>query len=69
MIHSPEQVQRRGFFRPEVVQRLVDEHLSKKQDHTIRLWSLLMFELWCQIYLDRQQPGLDHSVAKVGKQR
>jgi asparagine synthase (glutamine-hydrolysing) len=43
----------RGYFKPEAVRRLVDEHLQEKRDHTPRLWSLLMLELWHQEFIDR----------------
>jgi len=40
----------RGYFRPDFVRRLVDEHLSAKRDHTLRLWQLVVFEKWHQHY-------------------
>jgi asparagine synthase (glutamine-hydrolysing) len=36
----------RGWFRPETVQRLLEEHESGRADHGHRLWCLLMLELW-----------------------
>lgn len=42
----------RGWFRPESVRRLVDEHVSGKWDHNYRLWNLLVFELWQRTYVD-----------------
>jgi asparagine synthase (glutamine-hydrolysing) len=42
----------RGLFRPQAVEQLVDEHVSGRWDHSYRLWSLLVFELWQQKYLD-----------------
>ena len=42
----------RGYFEPAFVDRLVDEHLTNKRDHTLRLWQLLVFELWHRQYLD-----------------
>jgi len=38
--------ERRGYFRPEAVRRLVEEHENRTFDHAYRLWALLMFELW-----------------------
>ncbi len=42
----------RGLLRPEVVQRLVNEHLSGSRDHGQALWTLLMLEVWAQQFLD-----------------
>jgi hypothetical protein len=30
----------------------VQEHLSGRRDHTLRLWQLMVFELWHRHYLD-----------------
>jgi asparagine synthase (glutamine-hydrolysing) len=38
----------RGYFRPEEVVRLVDEHQQGRFDHSVRLWALLVLELWQQ---------------------
>lgn len=42
----------RGIFRPEAVRQLVEEHVSNRWDHSYRLWSLLVLELWQQRFLD-----------------
>jgi asparagine synthase (glutamine-hydrolysing) len=44
----------RGYFRPEVVRRMLDEHQSGSFDHSYRLWGLLFFELWQKRWLDDQ---------------
>ena len=36
----------RGIVRPEVVKRLVGEHLAERRDHAMRLWALLNLEWW-----------------------
>jgi hypothetical protein len=33
-------------FRPEAIRKLWDEHLASRVDHSPRLWSLLVLELW-----------------------
>jgi asparagine synthase (glutamine-hydrolysing) len=53
----------RGYFHPAFIQRLVDEHVSKRRDHTLRLWALVVFELWHQQYLDaRGAQSAGHAV-------
>ena len=42
----------RGYFEPAFVSRIVQEHLSGRRDHTLRLWQLLVFELWHRRYVD-----------------
>ena len=42
----------RGYFEPRFVDRLVEEHLAGRRDHTLRLWQLMVFELWHRQYLD-----------------
>jgi asparagine synthase (glutamine-hydrolysing) len=39
----------RGHFKMNVVQRLIDEHMSQRVDHSQRLYALLMLELWWQM--------------------
>lgn len=36
----------REIVRPEVVKRLVGEHLTERRDHAMRLWALLNLEWW-----------------------
>jgi asparagine synthase (glutamine-hydrolysing) len=50
-LESP-RARQRGYFQPRFVDRLVREHLTNRRDHTMRLWQLLMFELWHRRYLD-----------------
>lgn len=42
----------RGFFQPDRVRHLIDEHVEQRADHSHRLWSLLMLELWFQRFID-----------------
>ena len=42
----------RGWFRPETVTRLLDEHVSGRRDHGHRLWCLLMLELWVREHVE-----------------
>ncbi len=43
----------RGYFRPERVQRLLDEHTAGRRDHSQGIWTLLIFELWHREQVDR----------------
>lgn len=35
-----------GFFKPEIIRYVWDEHLSGARDHAYALWSVLMFQAW-----------------------
>jgi asparagine synthase (glutamine-hydrolysing) len=42
----------RGYFRPQAVRALVDEHVSRRADRTSHIWGLLMLELWFREFVD-----------------
>ncbi|HVZ19893.1 MAG TPA: asparagine synthase (glutamine-hydrolyzing), partial [Vicinamibacterales bacterium] len=42
----------RGYFDAAFVGRVLQEHLDGKRDHALRLWQLLVFELWHRQYVD-----------------
>jgi asparagine synthase (glutamine-hydrolysing) len=35
-----------GYFRPEAIERLLNDHSTGRTDHSNRLWALLFFETW-----------------------
>ena len=56
VLNSP-RARQRGYFEPQFVDRLIREHLSGGHDHSLRLWQLLVFELWHREYLDGASVG------------
>jgi asparagine synthase (glutamine-hydrolysing) len=42
----------RGYFKPEGVRQLLNEHLSGRRDQSSRIWRLLMLELWHRNFLE-----------------
>ena len=51
VLASP-RARQRGYFEPAFVDRLMHEHVSGARDHELRLWQLLVFELWHRLYVD-----------------
>jgi asparagine synthase (glutamine-hydrolysing) len=47
---SPEALRRFGLFRPEAVERLLDEHREGRRDHRKKLYTLLAFQVWALRY-------------------
>ncbi|MGZ8692215.1 MAG: asparagine synthase (glutamine-hydrolyzing) [Gaiellaceae bacterium] len=50
---SRETLHRQGFFRPEVVARLLDDHVAGREDRSRQLWGLLAFTLWHERHVER----------------
>jgi len=42
----------RGYFDPQGITRLLDEHFSGQRDQSDRIWRLLVFELWHRNFLE-----------------
>lgn len=40
------------FINPSYVEHIVDEHINKKVNHRLLLWSFMNFEWWCRIFLN-----------------
>jgi asparagine synthase (glutamine-hydrolysing) len=53
-------LRRQGFFEPEPVAKLMDDHVSRRSDNSRQLWGLLSFTLWYEHHVE-QSPPLLHS--------
>jgi asparagine synthase (glutamine-hydrolysing) len=53
---AAETLTRQGFFEPSVVERLLDDHVARREDLSRQLWGLLAFTLWHQHHVERT-PG------------
>ena len=61
----------RGYFNPEGVRRLLEEHFSGRRVHSQRIWRLLMFEMWHRNFLEKFQSAnwrgqLEHATLMRG---
>jgi asparagine synthase (glutamine-hydrolysing) len=49
---SRQRLAAQGLFRPEVVDRYVEPHLSGATDHGDKVWNLLLFQVWHLLYVE-----------------
>ena len=56
----------RMYFDAAAVEKLLQEHLDRRVDHSHRLWALVMFELWHSQYI-RGEAVSDLPVASAGR--
>ncbi len=47
-------VERRGIFQPAAIEALLRAHFEGKRDNGLKIWGLLMLELWYQMYIDQE---------------
>ncbi len=46
-------VRKTGVLNPDTVERYVNEHLQTRHNHDMKLWTIMMFMLWFNKYIDR----------------
>lgn len=49
---APDRIARMGYFVPEKVSTLLDEHFSSRADHENKIWALLIFSLWHNLFME-----------------
>jgi asparagine synthase (glutamine-hydrolysing) len=59
---SRDALARQGFFRPDAVARVLDDHVSGREDRSRQLWGLLAFTLWHERHVERAPEPLDNKV-------
>lgn len=62
---SPEALERRGIVDPTYVGRLWRQHQSGRQNHSHRIWALLVLELWLQEHMDGRSAKAGPGAARV----
>jgi asparagine synthase (glutamine-hydrolysing) len=48
---APDRISACGFFRPDAVRRLLDEHAARDHDHSFAIWGLFCFQLWYERFV------------------
>lgn len=49
---SPERLKKEGRFNHVIVEKKIKEHLSGQKNHQYRLWSILIWEMWRERWMD-----------------
>jgi asparagine synthase (glutamine-hydrolysing) len=47
---------KRPFLDYAAIRRTIAEHLSGRREHTQLIWTLIVFEIWMQVVIDRESP-------------
>jgi asparagine synthase (glutamine-hydrolysing) len=45
---APERVRAQGYFEPQFVTGLLDDHVERRADNSRQLWGLMCFSLWAE---------------------
>ena len=45
---------KRGYFRREGIERLLNNHIALRYDHSAKIWSLLFLEMWFRVFIDKE---------------
>lgn len=48
---SYDRIKRQGIFNPNYIENLIKEHLENKNNHSHKLWGLILFQLWKDRFL------------------
>ena len=55
----------RGYFRPEMVRRYLEDHAARRAQHHTGIWAMLMLEQWHRTFIDRRLDLAETSDAEV----
>jgi asparagine synthase (glutamine-hydrolysing) len=72
LLLSKERIEQRGLFRPEAVTEMLQQQASGRRDFSLKIWALLMLEIWASLYMDGLSVGavqeeIDGAVASDAK--
>jgi len=44
----------RGYFKREGIERLLNDHIGLRYDHSAKIWALLFLEIWFRVFIDKE---------------
>jgi asparagine synthase (glutamine-hydrolysing) len=51
---------KRGYFKREGVEHLLNDHISLRYDHSSKIWALLFLEMWFRVFIDQRRDSFLH---------
>jgi asparagine synthase (glutamine-hydrolysing) len=60
---SAQRIRRLGYFEPTVVARLLDDHISRRQNREGVLWALLCFSSWHRLVVEPSVPAVSPGIS------
>ncbi|TND06496.1 MAG: asparagine synthase [Bacteroidetes bacterium] len=45
----------RDYINPDFVAHIIDEHMNKRINHRLLIWSLMNFEWWCRLFIQNEK--------------
>lgn len=52
----------RGYFKKEGIERLLEEHIASRYDHSAKIWALLFLEIWFRIFMDQKGDSISYEI-------
>ena len=50
----------RGYFRRDGIERLLNDHIAARYDHSSKIWALLFLEIWFRVFIDKEGDSFLH---------
>ena len=44
----------RGYFGRDGIERLLNDHIAARYDHSSKIWALLFLEIWFRVFIDNE---------------
>ena len=53
----------RGYFKREGVERLLNDHVTLRYDHSAKIWALLFLEMWFRVFIENEGDFILHEAS------
>jgi len=59
----------RGYFQREFIENILEQHISGRANHRLLIWSLLSFEWWNRLFLDKEPAASSNEINESRKRK